>query len=422
MDTAPENNTKIPLHIAQLRHDLRTPINAIVNYSEMLAEEAEGTPEADLIPLLKEIHSLGHQLNRLVGQVLNDRVLGPQWLDDAPGFADCIREKLMPTSQAVMNQLALALNRSSLPEEFLGDLQKIRKATSKLRTLIASPFSENTLPAVSVPSPTAEIAPPTPASSPRASEMIMREKELAARKAASSPQPIAGHILIVDDNEPNRDMLARLLRKQHHTFEMADNGHDALERLKAKAFDLVLLDVLMPHVDGFTVLRQMKADPDLIHIPVIMISAVDDIEGVVRCIEMGAEDYLPKPFDPVLLKARVDACLEQKHLRDKELDYLHNVAIVTKAAADIEAGLFESQNLEPVAGRDDALGQLARMFLSMAREVQIREQRLQLQIHELRVEIDQVRKQQEVDDITNTDFFGKIRDQGESARRRRNRR
>ncbi len=409
-----ENSTDAPTQLARLRHDLRTPINAIVNYSEMLVEEAEGTPEADLIPSLREMHSLGHDLNKLVGQVLDERVDRPQVLDDTSDLANCIREKLMPLCEAVLNNLAQALNRDSLPEEFLGDLQKIRKAASRLRVLIASPFSsaaaDGTIDLASV-----------SCSSKIASDMIQREKELAARNAANAALPITGHILIVDDHETNRDMLARLLSKQQHTFEMADNGQEALERLKAKPFDLVLLDVLMPQVDGFAALRQMKADPDLTHIPVIMISAVDDVEGVVRCIEMGAEDYLPKPFDPILLKARVGACLEQKRLRDQELDYLQNVEIVTKAAADMEAGLFQSETLEQVAERDDALGQLARVFLSMAKEVRTREQRLQLQIQELRVEIDQVRKQQEVDDITNTDFFGRIRDQGENARRRRNR-
>ena len=90
----------------------------------------------------------------------------------------------------------------------------------------------------------------------------------------------------------------------------------------AEDFDLVLLDILMPDINGYQVLEQMKSDPELRHIPVIMISALDEIDSVVRCIEIGAEDYLSKPFDPVLLKARLGASLEKKRLRDREVVYL----------------------------------------------------------------------------------------------------
>ncbi|XWX04666.1 response regulator [Aggregatilineales bacterium SYSU G02658] len=119
-------------------------------------------------------------------------------------------------------------------------------------------------------------------------------------------------VLVVDDNEMNRDMLGRRLQRQHCEVVMAENGASALEIAGTRPFDLVLLDIMMPGVSGYEVLERMKADPALKHIPIIMISAVDDIDSVVRCIEMGAEDYLFKPFNPVLLKARVSAVLSRR--------------------------------------------------------------------------------------------------------------
>jgi adenylate cyclase len=131
-----------------------------------------------------------------------------------------------------------------------------------------------------------------------------------------------GHLLVVDDNEMNRDVLARRLERQGHTVVSAQNGREALELLHRESFDLVLLDIMMPEVNGYEVLERMKSDPALRHIPVIMISAVGEMDSVVQCIEMGAEDYLPKPFSPVLLKARLGASLEKKWLRDRDREQL----------------------------------------------------------------------------------------------------
>ena len=125
-------------------------------------------------------------------------------------------------------------------------------------------------------------------------------------------------VLVVDDNESNRDILARRLRRQGHVVVLAENGREALRVAEQEEFDLILLDVMMPELDGVGALRELKRNPGLRHIPVIMISAVDEIETVVRCIELGAEDYLPKPFNPTLLRARTDALLERKRLRDEE--------------------------------------------------------------------------------------------------------
>lgn len=133
-------------------------------------------------------------------------------------------------------------------------------------------------------------------------------------------------VLVVDDNEVNRDLLARRLQRQGHVVTAAEDGLQALELMRSLPFDLVLLDIMMPHMNGYQVLENLKADERLRHIPVIMISAVDDIDSIVRCIELGAEDYLSKPFNPVLLKARISACLEKKRLRDQEQAYSQELA------------------------------------------------------------------------------------------------
>ena len=114
------------------------------------------------------------------------------------------------------------------------------------------------------------------------------------------------------------------------TVEVAVDGIDALAQLEAKPFDLVLLDIMMPELDGYEVLKRMKASDNLRHIPVVMISALDELESVVRCIEAGAEDYLSKPFNPTLLRARIGACLEKKALRDQEQEYLATIETTQK--------------------------------------------------------------------------------------------
>jgi class 3 adenylate cyclase len=130
---------------------------------------------------------------------------------------------------------------------------------------------------------------------------------------------------VVDDDPLNRRLLAKSLEREGHEVHVAPGGKDGLATLETTAFDVVLLDILMPDLDGFEVLERMKADPGLRHIPVVMISGLEDIESVVRCIEMGAEDFLPKPFDPVILRARVNAGLDRMRLYQLERDRVRDV-------------------------------------------------------------------------------------------------
>jgi len=214
-----------------------------------------------------------------------------------------------------------------------------------------------------------------------------------------------GCVLVADDDAVNRLLLASGLERDGYLVRAVANGLEALEALRDGLFDCVLLDVLMPGMDGYQVLECIRSQPRFRHVPVIMISALEDIESVVRCIEMGAEDYLPKPFDPVLLRARINAGLARKRLHDLEQEYLEQVGRVVAAAAEVEAGRFESSELDSVAGRDDALGQLARVFQRMAIEVLARERLLKQQVRQLRIEIDEARAARQVAEITQTEYF-----------------
>jgi CheY-like chemotaxis protein len=229
-------------------------------------------------------------------------------------------------------------------------------------------------------------------------------------------KPDSGHILVVDDNKVNRKLLTRALEEQGHTSGAAENGLQALERLSAESYDVVLLDILMPEMDGYETLSHIKQEEHLRHLPVIVISAVDEMDSVLRCIEMGATDYLPKPFNAGLLSARLNASLAAKRLRDLELEYLEQVGYVMDAAASVEADTFELSSLDGVSQRDDALGQLARVFQRMAREVHAREQRLRQQVKELRIEIDEVRQAKKVAEITESDYFQELRGQADTLR------
>lgn len=209
------------------------------------------------------------------------------------------------------------------------------------------------------------------------------------------------HILIVDDNQVNRRLLARALGDRGHRTSTAADGEEALAMLRAdpEAFDLVLLDVLMPRLDGYEVLAAVKGDPALRELPVIMITAVDELDSAVHCIELGATDYLHKPFKAALLHARVGTSLAAKHLRDQERAYLQSVTRVTVAAAEVEAGDFDPASLTPIAARSDELGQLARVFQHMATEIYARERRLRLQIEQLRLDVEE-RRQASGEDVS----------------------
>jgi len=150
---------------------------------------------------------------------------------------------------------------------------------------------------------------------------------------------LAGSILVVDDNRVNRLLLGRALEQLGHTVAFAENGRDALASLGQRLVDLVLLDIEMPEMDGYQTLAALAADPRLRDVPVVMMSSVEEVDSVARCIELGAEDYLFKPVNPVLLRARVGTSLEKKRLRDQQRELVRKFATAEVAEEVSSAGL-----------------------------------------------------------------------------------
>jgi len=271
-DRDDQNRIRAPL--PWLRHELRTPINQIIGYSEMLQEDAED---------------------------------GGQ-------------------------------------QELSNDLGKITKAARMMLSLINEhlvPYSEGG---------------GEPARTLQLGSETKRDDEHKKPSQPRAAEEKAGHgsLLVVDDNESNRDMLSRQLVRQGYTVDTAEDGDSALERVRNGSYDLILLDILMPGIDGIQVLEELKQDEKLRHIPVIMISALDEMSSVVRCIEQGAEDYLPKPFDPVLLRARIGASLDKKRFRDQEQSYIKAIVetqeMLNKELAEAAAYVM-SILPEPMKGR-----------------------------------------------------------------------
>ena len=165
------------------------------------------------------------------------------------------------------------------------------------------------------------------------------------------PTPPA-QVLVVDDTPDNRELLSRRITKEGHAVTLAENGREAMEKLRAGHYDLVMLDIMMPEMSGFEVLERVKADESLRHIPVVVISALSDVESIVRCVQLGAEDYLFKPFNAVLLKARVAASLEKKRLRDRE----RQVLAALRVEKERTEGLLHSIFPRPVVARLKSAG------------------------------------------------------------------
>ncbi len=281
---------------SSLRHDLRTPLNHMIGYSEMLLEETHGQPA--ITQALQEIFNGSQRLLALVSQVLAVEGASPPF----------IRGQLQgPLNEvkARTNRLMAEAKKAGL-DTLLGDLRKIATAAGNLDALLKRLKTGS-----------------AKKSSSDSAFSFLSTTNPPAKTAAIAP----GNILVVDDAEMNREILCRRLEREGHKVTAAESGQEALALLAKSDFDLVLLDIMMPGTDGYQVLNTLKNDPKLRHLPVIMLSALDEIESVVRCIEMGAEDYLPKPFNPVLLKARIGACLEKKHLRDQEQIYLQQLRV-----------------------------------------------------------------------------------------------
>jgi DNA-binding response OmpR family regulator len=169
-----------------------------------------------------------------------------------------------------------------------------------------------------------------------------------------------GWVLVVDDDATDRIVLFRLLEGLGYHATVVDSGAAAVELLRSEPFDLILLDLFMPGSDGYAVLEAMKSDARVCDVPVVVVSALDDRKAFVRAVEMGAEDYLDKPVDPVLLGTRINAVLERRRLRRQQREFLDVVDRIAHAAATAGKQRFESDELEAIVRRTDPLGHLAR--------------------------------------------------------------
>jgi len=380
--------------LIRLRHDLRTAVNHILGYGEMLLEEAEIEGPEERVERLREVRAAGLEVLALV-----DAVVGAGTANEDAVLAS-LRVALEPLASGLLATLA-RLEQVS-PERDAGDLGRLATAAGQLLG-----FADRALVAGDTWS----------ASTAVQADSFTGEPSGSAPQAALFPAGLPSRILVADDDPTNRDLLGRRLARDGHHVTFATNGREALALAEAGGQDLVLLDLMMPELDGDEVLRRMKASPELRDLPVLMISAHDEHASVGRCIAMGADDYLPKPFDPVLLRARVGACLARKRARDLELEYLRQVGLLTAAAESLEAGRLDGSALAEVTARGDALGGLARVLERAAREIQAREQRLALQVQQLRIEIDETRKARAVAEIVESDYFHELQRRAADLRR-----
>ena len=163
---------------------------------------------------------------------------------------------------------------------------------------------------------------------------------MSAAPAVAAPDAATGVILVVDDNELNRDLLSRRLRREGHTVVVAEDGRAALDALARQPFDLVLLDIMMPELTGYEVLEILKKDEVLRHVPVVMITAATEDDSIVRCLALGAEDHLPKPFNPAILRARVGSSLAKKRLHDAEQRHARSLERELEIGREIQRGFL----------------------------------------------------------------------------------
>jgi len=373
--------------IVDMRHELRTPVNAIIGYGQLLLEEHGAALTAEARHDLERVVDAGHQLLRVVTETLDE-----QHGDDVTVCAARMRHAVHTPLVSVQG-LAYLLMEQHQGQPICEDLRRIDAAA--LRLARVSDSLEQLY--------DARCRGPldaAPVASSTGSDAVAPLAD-----ALERPGRRSGVVLVIDDEDVNRDLLTRRLTHEGHVVLTADTGEAGLSFAARERVDLILLDVLMPGLSGYGVLSRLKADARLREIPVLMISAVDQTASVTRSIALGADDYLTKPFDPLVLRARVGSCLRKKWARDFELAYLRGVEPVTAAALALEAGAFTPESLDDVGQRSDPLGHLARLFQRMGVEVAARERRLRDQVEQLVIAIDEDRKAAQVAEITESDYF-----------------
>jgi len=295
-----KSRTESEKAIADRLHDLRTPLNHIIGLSEMLIEIAN---EEGCLDLLEGLHAIREAGLELAGLLLDHQLITSESLPGKEYWP--LNDAVRAATSRVLGFADLVLSEPPVSrlEGYRSDLAAIRSAAVAFLNLV------------------------------RTSGLLIQLD--GARKvetySAPEPEPLKiyapsisskGRVLIVDDESVNREVLCRRLHREGYRPAGVHSGRAALQILRNEPFDAVLLDIKMPEMNGIEVLQALRIDHELRHIPVIMLSGLTDVERVVQCIELGAEDYLPKPINSVLLRARLGACLEKKRLRDQEHAHL----------------------------------------------------------------------------------------------------
>ncbi|MEJ2672000.1 MAG: adenylate/guanylate cyclase domain-containing protein [Deltaproteobacteria bacterium] len=300
---------------ADLRHELRTPMDAIIGYSVLLLGGTDDLGQADFISNLNLIHSAGQQLREIINDLLDpDKCASGDVVFNLASLIANLHYKVrIPIDDVIGVSETLLENAAAQGRlDIIADLKKMQSAAEYVHSYINEIIDFGKI--------DAGLKKSGAEDSQRLS--LINSVMISLRGLAQDSAAITGYergsILVVDDNGINRDLLSRYLERQGHAVQVAHNGRQALEMIAADAFDLVLLDITMPELTGYEVLQHLKHSETWRDLPVIMISALDEMDSVIRCIELGAEDYLPKPFNPVLLRNRVGAFLERKRLRNLE--------------------------------------------------------------------------------------------------------
>lgn len=348
-------DSQSPLSIlAHLRHELRTPINAIIGYSEMLLEEVEETNQDRecLGEELEQIRKCGVQLLASINTFLNPPSLPHKQLNLQEILTDReLQAKLQQPTQIVIDYCQKLI--PAVETNFVADLAKINQAANRLLAEIDNMVNFNSVD-LFLPQPEKIVGTQLERVSIACQLAPQSQTNLAQLDIEADPEFLKidqttsksssrlSTILVVDDNETNRDLLSRQIEAQGYQAVTAADGKQAIKMIQTGDYDLILLDIIMPELDGYEVLKWIR-NSYWRYIPTIMISALDEMDSVIRCIEMGAEDYLAKPFNPVFLKARIGACLEQKRLRDQESLYLAQLAEANEKIISLNSRL-EAEN------------------------------------------------------------------------------
>ena len=314
--TAPPDPERVrKASLANLRQEFLAPIDAIAGYSQILLEDAQRAGLGAAAEVLGKMHRAGGELRSMASSFLDPEGILATSRDDPAAISSHIRHELRNPVNALIGYGELLKEDGYVEGDLRGleaDLDRLLETAHTVNGLIGR------IAAFPVEDPHAGEA----SAELEASAEVARDVLAKIGPRARDGTPIQeGTLLVVDDNATNRDLLSRRLAREGFTVAAAESGARALEIIGERAIDLVLLDVLMPEMDGVEVLRRLKAAPRTATIPVIMLTALDEIDSAIACIEMGAEDFLPKSFDPALLRVRINACLELRRLREREKAY-----------------------------------------------------------------------------------------------------